>query len=210
MVITKSAVASGASLVLLTCVGTPRSSAAVLDPSSLLGKTVAPPSYTFEMDVAMAMRHFPWLRFHMSGTGEYLPGQSYIVHFDKLPWFAPRQQHDCDLSMLDPTMWPKRFIYQEIGEQHGETMFQLHSLTDPTLIGATVTLGPYLHARHVEASYTDGTHIDMSVTSNNVDGFLLPATVTAQIDESHIAFSASGEFKDYAFSVGDAPRSTSP
>jgi len=210
MFTTSSAVAGGASLVLLACVGAPRSSAAALDSSALLDKTIAPPSYTFEIDVAMAMRSFPWLHFHMSGTGEYLPGQSYVVHFDKLPWFAPRQQHDCDLSMLDPTMWPRRFIYQEIGEEHGETMFQLHSLTDPTLIGATVTLGPYLHTRHVDASYTDGTHIDMGVTSINVGGYLLPATVTAQIDEPHIAFSANADFKDYAFSVGDVSRSSLP
>jgi hypothetical protein len=210
MFITRGAVASGASLMILACVGAPRLNAATPNSQLLYDKTAAPPSYTFEMDVAMAMVHFPWLHFHMIGTGEYLAGQSYAVHFDKLPWFVPRQQHDCDLSMLDPTMWPKRFIYQQIGEQHGETIFELHSLSDPTLTGATVTLGPYLHARHVDATYNDGTHITMSVSSSDVDGFLLPATATAEVDVPHIALSANADFKDYAFSVSDQPRSPLP
>jgi hypothetical protein len=208
--VTKSAVAGGASLLFFACVGAPRTSVATAGQSPSLELAPAPPSYTFEMDVEMAMRHFPWLHFRMSGTGEYDPGESYAVHFAKLPWFAPRQQHDCDLSMLDPVMWPTRFSYQEIGEERGETLYSLHALDDPTLKDATVTLGPYLHARQVDATYTDGTQIRMSVNSSSIDGFLLPATITAEIDEPHITLSANADFKDYDFSATPEIRNSSP
>ena len=161
-----------------------------------------PPSYTFHVDVAMAMRHFPWLHFHMQGDGEYQPGESYVVHFTSLPWFLPKQHHDADLAMLDPTMWPKRFTYEEIARRpDGERLFLLHAINDPTLKEATVTIGAYSKARQLDAMYNDGTHIQMTVTRSNINGFWLPATLTADIDQPHMALSASADFKDYDFTA---------
>src|SRR5579871_2817670 len=147
----------------------------------------------------MAMRHFPWLHFHIEGNGTYEPGRSYAVHFDNVPWFVPRQRHDADLSMLDPLMWPSRYTYQELGQRDGDTLFALHSLSDATLKSATVAIGPHGHARRVDAMYSDGTHIGMHVNSSEVDGFLLPASLSAEIDEPHLALSANADFKDYEF-----------
>jgi hypothetical protein len=141
-----------------------------------------PPGYTFELDVAMAMRHFPWLHFHLKGEGLYQPGVSYIVHFTSVPWFIPKARHDVDLSMIDPLMWPR-----------------LHSLDDPGLLRATVALGPYGMARTTDATYSDGTHIETKLNCGSIDGFALPATMTAQIDEPHLALSANADFEDYAF-----------
>ena len=157
------------------------------------------PSFTFDVDVAMAMRHFPWLHFHMEGTGKYQPGKAYAVHFTTLPWFAPRQEHDVDLAMLDPAMWPSRFVYQEAGQDNGNTLFDLHAIDDPSLTSATVALGPRWCARKVQAAYTDGTQIGMDVTFAEVDSFLLPATLTADIDEPHLPLTANAEFKNYRF-----------
>jgi hypothetical protein len=163
-----------------------------------------PPSYTFRVDVAMAMRHFPWLHFHMQGDGEYQPGESYVVHFTTIPWFLPKQRHDADLSMLDPNMWPKRFTYEEIAQRpDGERLFLLHAIDDPTLKVATVTLGPHSKAHSVDAIYNDGSHIQMTVNRSIINGFWLPATMTAQIDEPGMALSASADFKDYDF-AGEA------
>lgn len=170
-------------------------------------KSQAPASYTFHMDVLMAMRHFPWLHFHMEGIGDYQAGQTYIVHFTTVPWFFPEQRHDADLSMLDPAMWPKRFTYQEIGQSNGGTLFALHALNDPTLKTAIVTLGPYWHARRVDTTYNDGTHIQLSVNSSDIDGFFLPVTLTAQIDEPHLALSANADFTNYDFSPDQQPLS---
>jgi hypothetical protein len=51
----------------------------------------------------------------------------------------------------------------------------------------------------VQASYSDGTTIDTHVSNSNVNGFLLPVTMKADINEPHLALSASADFKDYAF-----------
>lgn len=162
------------------------------------------------MDVAMRMRHFPWLGFHMLGVGRYEPGESYVVHFTSLPWFAPRKQHDADLSMLDPALWPTHFTYQDVGEENGNTMFDLRSIGDPTLTSATVALGPEGCARQVDVTYDDGTHITMNVKFGDVDGFRLPTSLTADVDVSHMALSADADFKNYLFSTNSAPPAPEP
>ncbi|HET6274627.1 MAG TPA: hypothetical protein VFE16_01650 [Candidatus Cybelea sp.] len=162
-------------------------------------RNAALPGYTFNVDVAMAMRHFPWLHFHVQGVGRYEPGKSYVIHFTKLPWFAPQTAHDTDLSMLDPAMWPTRFLYQETGRDDGNTLYDLRAIDDSTLKSATVALGPRSCAREVNAAYSDGTEIKMNVTFSQVGTFLLPATLTADIHESHLVLSANAAFSDYTF-----------
>lgn len=174
-----------------------------------LNRAAAPPSYTFQLDVAMAMRHFPWLHFHLQGVGVYQPGVSYVVHFTKTPWFIPQARHDADLSMLDPLMWPGRYLYEEIGQQGDETLFALHAINDQSLRSATVAIGPKGAARRIDATYSDGTHIETRLSASNVDGFFLPTTMTADIDEPHIALSANADFKDYDFNVDQQARGTS-
>jgi hypothetical protein len=159
----------------------------------------APPSYRFHLNVMMAMRHFPWLHFRMEGVGEYVPRQSYIVHFTQVPRFFAKDHHDIDLSMLDPAMWPKHFLAEQTGQHDGETTFALHPIDDTSLRSATVSLGPLLHARRVDATYNDGTHITMSVNNATIDGFLLPVALSAEIDEPHLALSCNADFKDYDF-----------
>ncbi len=161
-----------------------------------------PPSYTFHMDVAMAMRHFPWLHFHLQGVGEYEPGQSYIVHFTSVPWFFPKEQHDIDLSMLDPAMWSKHFVSRVVERQdNGDVLYELHAVGQSKLKSAVVTMGASGRTRKLDATYDDGTHIVMDVSCSNVDGFLVPATLTADIDEPHLALSANADFTDYDFDV---------
>jgi hypothetical protein len=159
------------------------------------------PDFTFDIDVTMRMRTFPWLGFHMEGLGKYEQGKQYTVHFTKLPWFAPRPQHYADLSMLDPAMWPTRFIYTKAAEQDGDTLFDLRSLEDPTLTSAAVTLGPLGCARKVQAAYNDGSKVDMDVKYGSIDGFMVPASLTATINVPHVSLSASGVFKDYSFAT---------
>lgn len=159
------------------------------------------PPYTFHMDVHMAMRHFPWLRFHMAGTGSYEPGQSYGVHFTSVPWFFPKQHNDIDLSMLDPTLWPRHFTFAETGQRDGQTLFDLHPINDASLSDARVAVGPRGRTRHVEMTYADGTQITLDVKVSDVDGFLLPQTLTADINKPHMPLSADADFKDYDFAV---------
>ncbi len=207
MHVPKGAMAGGASFVFFA-LASPVAGSTGSTAASPPQESAPPPGYTFRLDVAMAMRHFPWLHFHLEGAGVYDPGESYVVHFTSVPWFAPRKQHDADLSMLDPWMWPKHYTFQEVGEANGNRLFELHAINDPTLRSATVAIGPRGKARQVDASYTDGTHIETRVTSSDVDGFFLPATISADIDEPHMALSANADFTNYAF--GNAPAPNSP
>lgn len=198
-------VIAGQIIAVVLLVGAP--AAACMTTDERLGTALhdqAPPSFTFIVDVAMRMRSFPWLGFHMEGLGKYEPGKSYTVHFDKLPWFSPRKEHDADLSMLDPSMWPTRFTYQQAGEENGNTLFDLRALEDPTLTSAEVGVGPKGCARQVKAAYNDGTQIQMNVKFSPVDGFMLPASLTANIKVPLASFSANGEFKNYSFALGSA------
>jgi hypothetical protein len=157
-------------------------------------------SYTFHMDIAMAMRHFPWLHFRMEGLGDYRRGDHYVVHLTKMPWFASKIQK-IDLSMIDPAMWPNRYRYEQAGQDKGDTIFALHALQDQSLASATVALNPILGARWVDAIYADGTHIHMNVSSNDVDGFLLPVTLTASVDYPTMPLSANANFTDYSITA---------
>ena len=159
------------------------------------------PPYTFHMDVRMAMRHFPWLHFHMQGAGAYEPGQSYKVHFTSVPWFFPKQQNDIDLSMLDPTLWPGHYTFAQTGQRDGQTSFDLHPIDDASLESATVEVGPRGRTRHVVMNYKDGTHITIDVAVSEFDGYLLPATLTADIDKPHMPLSAHADFSNYDFTV---------
>lgn len=163
------------------------------------GRNESLQSYTFQMDVAMAMRHFPWLHFHLKGDGIYERGIRYEVHFTGMPGFASHMPQNVDLSMIDPNMWPNRYLYYEIAQQEGDTIFALQALGDEarSVKAATVALNPISGARWVDANYSDGTHIHMDVSSNYLNGFLLPETLTANVDYPHMPLSANVDFTQY-------------
>lgn len=154
--------------------------------------------YTFRMRVAMAMRHFPWLHFAMNGDGTYVRGERYAVHFTNMPAFAGSHR-DIDLSMIDPSMWPTRYRYEEIGRENGNVLFSLQGIDDPALQSATVELSPTAGAQSVDAVYTDGTHLHMTIDSNELSGFLLPCTMRVNIDYPHMPLAADANFVDYQF-----------
>lgn len=191
----------------LLCTARARACSGSGGPAEGFARTPPLPGFTFGIDVAMAMRHFPWLHFHVEGVGKYEPGKDYQVHFTKLPWFASAQAHDTDLAMLEPSLWPSRFLYQETGQENGNTLFELQAIDDPLLKNAVVGLGPKWCARQIEADYSDGTRIKMNVNFGRVGGLMLPASLTADIDEPHLDLSASAQFKDYTFAFASARES---
>jgi hypothetical protein len=157
-------------------------------------------SFTFRANVAMAMRHFPWLHFHVSGTGDYKRGDHYVLRLSGgLPFSSA--MHEIDLSMIDPGMWSSRYRYDVTGQRAGDTLFSLQSLHDPGLTAATVALTPLGRADWVDSKYADGTHVHMTVNSNDVEGFSLPASLTADVDRPHMPLSADAKFSDYVISA---------
>jgi hypothetical protein len=164
----------------------------------------APATYTFHMGIQMAMRHFPWFHFHMEGTGDYTRGDRYVVHLTQTPALFSKLR-DIDLSMIDPAMWPKRYRYARQSDTGGSTIYALSALDDPSLRGATVALAPDGSARWVDAHYSGGMHLHMSLTNNSVDGYVLPVSLTADVDYPHMPMSADAAFTDYAFPTPAPP-----
>jgi hypothetical protein len=198
MILSARAALAGALLPLL-CVPAPvqaASGASIV--AAACARNDALSSYTFHLNVAMAMRHFPWLHFRMEGVGEYRRGERYKVHFTKMPPFAGKI-HDIDLSMIDPSMWPGRYTYEEIAKQDGNAVFALQGIDGNSLKEATVALSPDGGPQWVDVTYDDGTHIHMKINSNDLDGFLLPSSLDADVDYPHMPLSANANFTDYSF-----------
>jgi hypothetical protein len=155
------------------------------------------PNFTFHADVAVKMHHFPWLRFHLSGDGTYERGNRYWVHFTQMPFFA-KQVHDIDLSMLDPTLWPKNYTYTAVGIDGDDAVFALQALHDPNLAKAQVALNDQ-GADWVDATYNDGMHIHMTVKPAQTGAYLLPVKMDVSIDYPHMPLSANADFTNYQF-----------
>jgi hypothetical protein len=157
-------------------------------------------SYTFHMTVAMAMRHFPWLHFHIDGDGQYVRGENYVVHFTRMPFFA-RGIQQIDLSPLDPSMWQKRFFVTVADRRDGMTTFALRvrrlDPQDPNPLEETfVTLDSQYSTREVVLRYRDGV-IRLNITPSNTQRFRLPATGDAGIDMPGQSLSAHAAFTNY-------------
>jgi hypothetical protein len=157
-------------------------------------------AYSFHLDASMSMRHFPWLHFHVGGTGDYHRGRDYEVHLTQLPFFA-RGNDQIDLSPLDPSMWAKQFTIGDVTQRDGMTTFTLRerkteSEDQNPLVEALVTLDAQQSTRDVVMRYVHG-EIHLTLTLTETSGYRLPATLTADIDMPGEALVARGSFTDY-------------
>jgi len=157
-------------------------------------------AYSFHFDAAMAMKHFPWLHFHLAGTGEYVRGERYLVHLTHVPFFAGNVKQ-VDLSPLDPSMWSKNYDVTIAAQGDGTTTFRLQpravDVQDPhPMTEALVTLDADHATRDVILRYADG-QIHLTVTPAETQGFRLPSAFTADIDMPGQALTAHAQFSDY-------------
>ncbi len=164
-------------------------------------------AYTFHMRVAMAMRHFPWLHFHIDGEGRYVRGEDYVVHFNSMPFFV-RGIRQIDLSPLDPSIWPKQYDIVATDAHDGMTTFTLRPRKqdprDPNpLVEALVTLDSNYSTREVDLRYRSG-EIRMDITLAEIQGFRLPASGVVGVDMPGQSLSARASFTDYTI-VQKAP-----
>ena len=196
-------VASAAAL--LACVGVPFAPArAGQSPLELAcARNPSLTAYTFHMDVTLAMHHFPWLHFRLSGEGQNVRGERYIVKFTTMPFFAKRL-NEIDLSELDPRMWDKQYIVRLVDQQNSTATFSLTSRDEgqdqksASLKDALVTLDANYATRTVVLQYANGGNITLNLTPESTSGYLLPATGEAQINMPGEALSAHASFTDYA------------
>ncbi len=157
--------------------------------------------YTFDMNVAMRMRHFPWLRFGLGGSGRYVRGESEVVDFTRVPFFA-KGFNQIDLSELDPCIWPRLYSVRALGTRDGMMTFSLRPRNanpqdENRLVEAVVTLDSAYSTREVALHYTNGS-ITLALTPASILGYRLPASADASIDMPGRSLSARASFTNYA------------
>jgi hypothetical protein len=186
--------AAGAFFLLTTTVAGSQVTPGSVVVAAAYGRNAALQNYTFHVDVAMSMRHFPWLHFHLTGDGQYNRcREHYTVHLIGMPFFA-KKIHDIDLSVIDPTLWPKRYKYHVIGVRGDDTLFDV---SGGGLHDTTVALNPRSGVDWADVTYSDGTHIHLGISSSDVNGYLLPETLDANVKYSNIPLTARATVTDY-------------
>ena len=65
-------------------------------------------SYSFALHVDFALRTFPYLRFHLDGTGSYQRPDLYSIHFRNVPWFG-KGFENIKMDPLEPVTWPQTY-----------------------------------------------------------------------------------------------------
>jgi hypothetical protein len=165
-------------------------------------------AYTFDMNVVVAMRHFPWLHFRLAGAGQNVRGERYMVRFTKTPFFA-KGFNKIDLSALDPRMWKKQYDVSLVDQKNSMTTFSLRPLDEGqdqknSLKDALVTLDANYATRTVVLEYDDGGNITFNLTPANTNGYWLPVTGEAQIDMPGEVLTAHASFTDYAIETSQA------
>jgi len=164
--------------------------------------------YTFSMNVAMRMRHFPWLRFGIAGNGQYVRGRSHTVRFTKTPFFA-KGLHQIDLAPLDPCIWPRSYVVTLSGTAGGMTTFSLHPReidpqdTNP-MVQALVTLDSADSTRKVVLQYTHG-EIELLLMPAAVGEYRLPANADVNINMPGQALSAHASLTNYEITQQTSP-----
>lgn len=156
--------------------------------------------YTFKMNVALKMRHFPWLRFDIAGDGRYVRGHMHLVRFTQMPFFA-RGFHQIDLSPLDPCMWPKQYTVSLVKARDGMSTFLLRPRrTDPRdknpLVEAFATLDSASSTRVLNLHYTQGT-IRLVVTPAQIERYRLPVSANVSINMPGESLSAHATLTKY-------------
>jgi hypothetical protein len=203
---------AGGSLVVIAAIFSALSTSAKA-PSTLLAcafnRNPSLVSYSFNMNVAMRMRHFPWLRFRMAGEGQYARGRVYYVTFTKMPPFA-RGYKSVDLAPLDPSLWPGRYRVQLAKKSGGMMTFVLTPRrSDPSdqnqLTAAYVTLDSRYSTRKADLRYGKGS-IEITDTLQRVGEYRLPASGDVSIDLPGNSLAAQAAFTDYTITR----RSTHP
>jgi len=163
-------------------------------------------SYTFDVHVKVVMHSFPWLRFHLDGTGSYERNGPYTVHFTHVPWFG-KGFETISLAAIDPNNWPKHYDLSLL-ERHGDlSVLALRDRSRGHLKDVRATIDARAGLREVLWQYENGGLIHLTVEPTTVQGYQFPALDSAEISVSAVKATAQGEFSNYRV-VADQPATT--
>jgi hypothetical protein len=152
--------------------------------------------YSFDVDAHIALLTFPWIRFSLSGHGQYLKDGSYTVHFDHVPWFG-RGFETISMSSLDPKNWPEQYTIALAPPQGDNTVLSLHDRKHTSLDETFVTIDRDQTVRQILWTYANGGHVRLSIVPVAVSGYNLPQSEEAEIVVHGYRAMADASFTNY-------------
>ena len=165
-------------------------------------RSAAVRSYTSNLHVDVALRSFPYLKFHLNGRIEYKRPNLYSVHFDHVPWFG-KGFEDMRMDPLQPHLWPEHYDIAAVSHDGMRTHVEMRDKVAGNIQGVHAELdGDGL--RRIEWKYTNGGRIDVTVNPVLIDGVPVPASEDADIKLPAYHVVAHATFSDYKI-LTDAP-----
>jgi len=158
-------------------------------------RTSAVRSYSFELHVDFALRTFPYLRFHLDGTGSYLRPDLYSIHFRNVPWFG-KGFENIKMDPLEPVTWPQTYDIVNLAHDGDRSILDMRDRTDGHVRGVHAELDSE-GLRSVQWSYVNGGVIRVDVSPTLVDGYPVPSSEDADIQVPGYHVTAHADFDDY-------------
>lgn len=168
--------------------------------ASMAAKSAAVNAYTFDLNANFKFVSFPWIRFSLAGTGSYMRGAQYTVHFTHVPWFGHGYE-TIKLDPLDPQKWPQQYTIVAQTLPDGGHIFVMHDRKRSKLSEARATIDPDGNVRQIVWTYTYGGRVTLVIVPTVVAGHAFPASEDADISMPHYHVVAHAGFTNYQVTV---------
>ena len=166
-------------------------------------RTSAVQSYTSKLHVDLALRSFPYLKFHLDGHMDYKRPNIYSVHFDHVPWFG-KGFENIKADPLQPATWIEHYDVTRIERSGERTLVEMRDKITGNVKAIHAELdGDGL--RKIQWHYVNGGKINVEVNPSLVDGVPVPLTEDADIKLPAYHVVAHATFSDYKI-VTDSPK----
>ncbi len=172
--------------------------------ASLATRSAPIKAYTFNLNVHVALLTFPWIHFVLVGHGEYERNGSFLLHFDRVPWFG-RGYSTIKMDALDPSNWPKQYVITLARQDGTVSHLSMRDRTTSRLQEATASVDEISGIRDLAWLYDYGGRIVVHVTPIFVSGYPFPQFEDADISMPQYHASAHAEFSDYNVTVEPSP-----
>lgn len=158
-------------------------------------RTSAVRSYTFKLHVDFALHTFPYLRFHLDGTGRYDRPDLYTVHFNNVPMFG-KGFENIKMDALEPVTWPQTYDITSLERDGDRAIVEMKDKTHGQVKGVHAELDDD-GLRTVQWSYVNGGVIRVDVNPIRVNGYPVPSTEDADIQVPGYHVVAHARFDEY-------------
>ena len=158
-------------------------------------RTAAVQSYTSRLHVDVALKSFPYLKFHLNGTISFKRPNLYSVHFEHVPWFG-KGFEDMKMDPLVPSTWPEHYAVTSMSHAGDRTMLVMKDKTDGHIRDVHAELDAD-GLRKIEWAYLNGGNIGLNVTPQQVRGIPVPASEDAEIKLPTYHVVCHATFTDY-------------